>query len=64
MSEEHGMLVATAGRPGWRIGDRLVVVPAHCCTTVNLHPAVLMGRAGEKRGGTRWRRVDGSGGGG
>ncbi len=42
MSEEHGMLVATAGRTRLRIGDRLVVVPAHCCTTVNLHPAVLM----------------------
>jgi D-serine deaminase-like pyridoxal phosphate-dependent protein len=42
MSEEHGVLVAPEGRTGLRIGDRLVVIPAHCCTTVNLHPAVLM----------------------
>jgi D-serine deaminase-like pyridoxal phosphate-dependent protein len=46
MSEEHGMLVATGGRTGLRIGDRLLVIPAHCCTTVNLHPAVLMVEAG------------------
>jgi D-serine deaminase-like pyridoxal phosphate-dependent protein len=46
MSEEHGMLVATAGRTRLRIGDRLVVVPAHCCTTVNLHPALLMVEVG------------------
>jgi D-serine deaminase-like pyridoxal phosphate-dependent protein len=42
MSEEHGMVVAPGGRTGLRIGDRLLVIPAHCCTTVNLHPAVLM----------------------
>ncbi|MGD1053509.1 MAG: alanine racemase [Candidatus Dormibacteria bacterium] len=42
MSEEHGMLVASGSRTGLRIGDRLLVIPAHCCTTVNLHPAVLM----------------------
>ena len=46
MSEEHGMLVAPGGRTRLRIGDRLVVVPAHCCTTVNLHPAVLMVEVG------------------
>jgi D-serine deaminase-like pyridoxal phosphate-dependent protein len=46
MSEEHGMLVAPGGRTGLRIGDRLLVIPAHCCTTVNLHPAMLMVEAG------------------
>jgi D-serine deaminase-like pyridoxal phosphate-dependent protein len=46
MSEEHGMLVATNGRTRLRIGDRLLVIPAHCCTTVNLHPAVLMVESG------------------
>lgn len=46
LSEEHGMLVAPGGRTGLRIGDRLLVIPAHCCTTVNLHPAVLMVEAG------------------
>jgi D-serine deaminase-like pyridoxal phosphate-dependent protein len=46
MSEEHGMLVAPGGRTWLRTGDRLLVIPAHCCTTVNLHPAVLMVEAG------------------
>jgi D-serine deaminase-like pyridoxal phosphate-dependent protein len=46
MSEEHGMLVATGAQTRLRIGDRLLVIPAHCCTTVNLHPGVLMVEAG------------------
>ena len=41
MSEEHGVLIAQ-GVTGLTVGDRVVVVPVHCCTTVNLHPAVLM----------------------
>ncbi len=41
MSEEHGVL--TSQEPtGLQVGDRVAIVPAHCCTTVNLHPAVLM----------------------
>jgi D-serine deaminase-like pyridoxal phosphate-dependent protein len=41
MGEEHGMLASE--RPtGLRVGDRLVVVPSHCCTTVNLHEATLV----------------------
>jgi D-serine deaminase-like pyridoxal phosphate-dependent protein len=42
MSEEHGMLVTGGGPTRLHPGDRLLVIPAHCCTTVNLHPAVLM----------------------
>jgi D-serine deaminase-like pyridoxal phosphate-dependent protein len=42
MSEEHGVLIAPDGRTGLRIGERLLIIPTHCCTTVNLHPAVLM----------------------
>ncbi len=49
MSEEHGVLVAD-GPTGLRIGDRVVVVPAHACTTVNLHPGLLFVTAA----GTRW----------
>jgi D-serine deaminase-like pyridoxal phosphate-dependent protein len=41
MSEEHGVLTATTPT-GLSIGDRVAVIPAHCCTTINLHPAVLM----------------------
>jgi D-serine deaminase-like pyridoxal phosphate-dependent protein len=49
MSEEHGVLTA-AGPTGLRIGERVAVIPAHCCTTVNLHPAVLM----VEETGSRW----------
>jgi len=47
MSEEHGVLIAPGGRTGLRTGDRLLVIPAHCCSTVNLHEAVLMVGDGE-----------------
>lgn len=38
LSEEHGVLVGE-GLP--RLGERVVVIPAHACTTVNLHPELL-----------------------
>jgi D-serine deaminase-like pyridoxal phosphate-dependent protein len=41
LSEEHGVIVSDKDTD-LRIGDRLVVIPTHCCTTVNLHPDVLM----------------------
>ena len=41
LSEEHGVVVSEAGT-GLRIGDRLIVIPIHCCTTVNLHEQILM----------------------
>jgi len=41
MSEEHGVLVSEMDT-GLRIGDRVIVIPVHCCTTVNLHEQVLM----------------------
>lgn len=39
-SEEHGVLTSD-GPTGLRIGERVVVLPAHCCTTVVLHQALL-----------------------
>jgi D-serine deaminase-like pyridoxal phosphate-dependent protein len=39
LSEEHGVLV---GEDLPALGERVVVVPAHACTTVNLHPALLL----------------------
>ncbi|MGA8016227.1 MAG: alanine racemase [Candidatus Dormiibacterota bacterium] len=42
VSEEHGVLIVPGGDTQLHIGDRVLIVPAHCCTTVNLHPAVLM----------------------
>src|SRR6266567_2184893 len=41
LSEEHGVLVSEADT-GLHIGDRVIVIPIHCCTTVNLHEQVLM----------------------
>lgn len=38
-SEEHGVAVGDPG--GLVVGDRVVVLPNHVCTTVNLHPALL-----------------------
>jgi D-serine deaminase-like pyridoxal phosphate-dependent protein len=40
-SEEHGVLMSAEGSTGLRVGERVVVLPAHCCTTVVLHEAVL-----------------------
>lgn len=40
LNEEHAV-IGGAGAGGLRLGDRLVIVPAHACTTVNLHPALL-----------------------
>ena len=45
LSEEHGVVLAN-GATGLRAGDRVVVVPAHACTTVNLHPGLLFAGAG------------------
>jgi D-serine deaminase-like pyridoxal phosphate-dependent protein len=49
LNEEHAILTGgDAGR--MRIGDRILILPAHVCTTVNLHPEVLMvPDAGEPR---------------
>jgi D-serine deaminase-like pyridoxal phosphate-dependent protein len=38
LNEEHAVL---AGEDLPRLGERVVVVPAHVCTTVNLHPELL-----------------------
>jgi D-serine deaminase-like pyridoxal phosphate-dependent protein len=48
MNEEHGY-VEIDGKP--RVGERVWVVPSHCCATVNLHDEIWYGRGG---------RVDGS----
>ena len=48
MNEEHGY-VEIDGKP--RVGDKIWVVPSHCCATVNLHDEIWYGRQG---------RVDGS----
>jgi D-serine deaminase-like pyridoxal phosphate-dependent protein len=48
MNEEHGY-VEIDGKP--RVGEKIWVVPSHCCATVNMHDEIAYGRGG---------RVDGS----
>ena len=57
LSEEHAVVTA-AGNAGIRIGDRLAIIPAHACTTVNLHPAVLLVGLDAP---ARWLQVDARG---
>jgi D-serine deaminase-like pyridoxal phosphate-dependent protein len=55
LSEEHAVLTPQA-ETEITIGQRLVIVPAHACTTVNLHDTVLL-IADQKR----WLVVDARG---
>lgn len=56
LSEEHAVLTHPH-RSGPRVGDRLAIVPAHVCTTVNLQPAILLVSAGHDR----WVPIDARG---
>jgi D-serine deaminase-like pyridoxal phosphate-dependent protein len=42
-TEEHGIIELPPGAsdPGWRIGDRLRIVPNHACGAVNMHDELL-----------------------
>ena len=53
LSEEH-TIIRAHGKTGLNIGERIVIIPAHVCTTVNLHPSVLL----LKKGGARPLPVD------
>ena len=46
LNEEHAVVL---GEADLKVGDRVVVIPSHACTTVNLHPALLFVGAGEPR---------------
>ena len=37
LSEEHGTLRIEEPNVDLRIGDKIGIIPSHCCTTVNLH---------------------------
>ena len=54
LSEEH----AVVSGPGLRVGDRVLILPAHVCTCVNLQPALLMV---EPDGGSWWDPVSARG---
>lgn len=47
MNEEHGY-VEIDGKP--HIGEKVWVVPSHCCATVNLHDEIWYGRGGRVEG--------------
>ena len=57
LSEEHAVVTA-AEKTGLDIGDRLLIIPAHVCTTVNLHPALLLV---PPAGTPRWLSTDARG---
>src|SRR6266699_907586 len=63
LSEEHAVL-RHPHQTGRSVGDRLAIVPAHVCTTVNLQPAVLLVSAGHHRwvpvDARGWRRLAGN----
>jgi D-serine deaminase-like pyridoxal phosphate-dependent protein len=57
LSEEHAVVTAPK-RTRLAIGDRLIIIPAHVCTTVNLHPVLLLVPAS---GSPQWLKVDARG---
>ena len=47
LNEEHGYV--ETDDPG-RVGEKVWVVPSHCCATVNLHDEIWYGRRGRVEG--------------
>ena len=47
LNEEHGYVEIDAKPP---VGERIWVVPSHCCATVNLHDEIWYGRRGRVEG--------------
>ncbi len=39
LSEEHSIWVYEENEPDLKVGDKVRVIPGHCCSTVNLHDA-------------------------
>jgi len=46
LNEEHAVVL---GEADLKVGDRVLVIPSHACTTANLHPGLLFIGAGEPR---------------
>lgn len=42
VNEEHGIITCSSGNTGLKVGQRLLVVPVHICSTVNLHNHVWL----------------------
>jgi D-serine deaminase-like pyridoxal phosphate-dependent protein len=47
VSEEHTTLIADDGRFSCQMGDKVLIVPTHCCTTVNLYDEYKVFRSGQ-----------------
>ena len=45
LSEEHSTVLLPEGEK--RVGDKLMLIPGHCCTCVNLHDALYLTRDGK-----------------
>ena len=45
-SEEHGMIAVDSHNP-LKVGDKIELIPSHCCTTVNLHDNFYAIRKGQ-----------------
>jgi D-serine deaminase-like pyridoxal phosphate-dependent protein len=56
LSEEHAVLTSS-DHVGIGLGGRVVLIPSHVCTTVNLHPSLLLTSVK----GNRWLVVDARG---
>ena len=60
LTEEHGIIEQVDGRPfHLHLGERLLIVPNHICTTINLHDRVALVESGRV---LRWMAVEGRGG--
>jgi D-serine deaminase-like pyridoxal phosphate-dependent protein len=40
LSEEHGHLNTRNSTYDYRVGERLTIIPNHCCSTVNMHDQI------------------------
>ena len=47
VNEEHGILDLTQASLTLRVGDKVEVIPNHCCVTVNLHDEMTVVRNGD-----------------
>ncbi len=47
VNEEHGVLDLTQASLQLRVGDKVEVIPNHCCVTVNLHDELVVVRDGD-----------------
>lgn len=57
-TEEHGMITISKHAKDWQVGDQLMIVPNHICTTINLHDTLTFVKDGQM---VRTVRIDARG---